>query len=701
MKKQPSSGTRSKGSSAKTDPALAELTSIPGVGPARAELLLDAGIRSLEDLLYYFPRRYLDRTLADSTAFRAGTETTLIVRVQTAYLAHGRMSRLMVQCKTLNGEPLSLVFFRGVGYFRRVFVKDALFVVSGKLEFYGGMQMAHPDFEELDSEDADTIHVGRIVPVYPGTEALKRKGLDSRGFRRIIHALLESDVRLDDLLPSGLVTSMKLLDRMAALRSIHFPENAGELSLARLSLKFEELFLFSAYMKQKRDERLSEKRQLWPLPAGKSQQFESLLKRLPFQLTGEQKKALQIILAEGQKEHAAAFLLQGDVGSGKTLVALACMLHYAENRIQCALLAPTEVLARQHFRTFVDMLGLSGLQVDLLIAADSKKSKAQVLDRLGRGETDIVIGTHSLLEPEVRFESLGLVIVDEQHRFGVDQRETLRRKGRNPDVIGMTATPIPRTLCLTEFADLNLVTLKEKPAGRVPIKTMRLSEERRAGLYKSIHNHVSQGRQCYIVYPVIEESEKLDLRAATDAFEELRKTVFPDLSVELLHGKMKTDEKDRVMREFRAGNVQILVSTTVVEVGVDVPNATIMVIEHADRFGISQLHQLRGRVGRGSEESFCVLMATQTTEEGEERLNAVVNSDDGFELAEVDLKIRGPGEILGKRQHGVDGLRMADLIEDRKLVETAFEAAGRWTDLPEPAHSFIKKRFASAEQSLS
>ncbi|HNJ03712.1 MAG TPA: ATP-dependent DNA helicase RecG, partial [Leptospiraceae bacterium] len=669
MKKQQSSGTRSKGSSAKTNPALAELTSIAGVGPARAELLLAAGIKSLEDLLYFFPRRYLDRTFAESTVFRAGIETTLIVTVQTAYLAHGRMSRLVVQTRTMQGEPLSLVFFRGAQYFRRVFVKDATFVVSGKLEFYGGMQMVHPDFEELDSEDAETIHVGRIVPVYPGSEALKKKGLDSRGFRRILHSVLESSVTLPDLLPDGLVKSARVLDRMQSLHAIHFPQNKEELALARHTLKFEELFLFSAHMKQKRDERLREPRMLWPLAPGKSKQFDSLRARLPFQLTTEQDKAILAILKEGTTDHAFAFLLQGDVGSGKTLVALASMLHYTENRVQCAMLAPTEVLARQHFRTFVDLLGLSGVQVDLLISADSKKSKAQVLDRLARGETDIVIGTHSLLEPEVVFESLGLVIIDEQHRFGVEQRESLRRKGKNPDVIGMTATPIPRTLCLTEFADLSLVTLKEKPAGRVPIKTIRLAEDRRPGLYKSIRNHVSNGRQCYIVYPVIEESEKLDVRAATDAYEELRTSIFPDLKVELLHGKMKTEDKDRVFREFRAGRVQILVSTTVIEVGVDVANATIMVIEHADRFGISQLHQLRGRVGRGSEESFCILMAGETTEDGEERLNAIVNSDNGFELAEVDLKIRGPGEILGKRQHGVDGLRIASLLEDRKLVE--------------------------------
>lgn len=631
---------------------------------------------------------------------RAGVETTLIVSVQSAYLAHGRRSRLVVQTRTASGEGLQLVFFRGVGYFRRVFTPDKTFVVSGKIEFYGGMQMAHPDFEELDPEDTTTIHTGRIVPVYPGTEALKQKGLDSRGFRRIIHAVLESAV-LPDLLPAQVLSKSGMLPRMEAIRRIHFPDSKQELALARDSLKYEELFLFSWHMKTKREARMREKRLLWPLPCGKSNQYTSLVERLPFQLTGEQNKAIQEILTDTSTDHAAAFLLQGDVGSGKTLVALSAMLHYTENRIQCALLSPTEVLARQHYRTFMDLLALSGVHIELLLGADSKKSKAEALDRIQRGESDIVIGTHSLLEPDVVFKSLGLVVVDEQHRFGVDQRETLRRKGKSPDVIGMTATPIPRTLCLTEFADLKLITLKEKPAGRLPIKTMRLTEDKRPGLYKSIRKHTSAGRQCYIVYPVIEESEKLDLRAATDAFEELRTLVFADLKVELLHGRLKTDEKDRVMRDFRAGKIQVLVSTTVIEVGVDVPNATIMVIEHADRFGISQLHQLRGRVGRGSHESFCVLMATAPTEEGEERLNAVVSSEDGFELAEVDLKIRGPGDILGKRQHGVDGLRIASLLEDRKLVEAAFRDANSTAEIPESAFLFIKNRFSTAEQTLS
>ncbi|MCE9596623.1 MAG: ATP-dependent DNA helicase RecG [Spirochaetia bacterium] len=678
-----------------------ELSSIKGIGPAREELLALAGVRTIEDLLYRFPRRYLDRTLATSTAFRAGVETTLIVTVENSYLAHGKRSRLVVHCKTLNGESLSLVFFRGVGYFRRVFQKSVMLVVSGKLESFGGMQIAHPDFEVLDSEDSETIHTGRIVPVYPGTEDLKKRGLDSRGFRRILHSVLDNGSTLPDLIPNDLLDKHGYLKRMDALREIHFPESMDSLRVARNSLKFEELFLFSCHMKNKRSARLQQKRELWPLPYGKSEQWIQLKQRLPFTPTGEQNRAIEVILADAQANHATAFLLQGDVGSGKTLVAIASMLHYVANNVQCALLVPTEVLARQHFRTFMDLLALSGVQIELLLGAEPKKSKAGRIDRIQRGEADIVIGTHSLLEPEVTFAALGLVVVDEQHRFGVEQRETLRKKGRNPDVVGMTATPIPRTLCLTEFADLKLVTLLEKPAGRLPIKTMRLGEDKRSGMYKSIRNHVTQGRQCYIVYPVIDESEKSDLRAATDGFQELQTAIFPDLKLELLHGRMKTDEKDRVMSEFRAGKIQILVSTTVIEVGVDVPNATIMVIEHADRFGISQLHQLRGRVGRGSEESFCVLMAGPGTEEAEERLSAVVATENGFDLAETDLKIRGPGEILGKRQHGVDGLRIANLMEDRKLVEVAFESAEQATGLPEAALEFIKKRFATTEQSLS
>ena len=672
------------------------ISKIKGVGPAKAKTLNEIGIDTIGDLLYYFPRRYLDRSITETTALQVGQYVTLEVRVVNSFLAHGRMSRLMVHCSTPRGEALSLVFFKGVQYFKKLFEADQTCIVSGKLDYYRGMQMAHPDFEFLDEDDKNLIHVGRIIPMYHSTDALKKSHLDSRGFRRLISVALQ-DARLDvpETLPPALVKKYAFPDRALALNNIHFPENDASLQAARRRLIYEELFLFHHMMHRRRLAREEIGRELKPLPFGQSAGFKALIERLPFQLTGDQSKAIKEMLDFCSAEHSEAFLLQGDVGSGKTVVALAVALHYIDNGIQVALMAPTEVLARQHFRTLSDLVGLLGSRsIELITGQDRKKARAEALDRIVRGEANLVVGTHSLIEDSVRFQSLGLVIIDEQHRFGVEQRDALRRKGKNPDLITMTATPIPRTLCLTGFADLRLVTLHEKPAGRKDVKTMLLQEGRRAAMYKSIRNHVSRGRQCFIVYPVIEESEKLDLRAAKDAHEELKTAIFPDFTVELLHGRLRPAEKERAMTEFRAGRAQILVTTTVIEVGVDVPNATIMVIEHADRFGISQLHQLRGRVGRGLEESFCVLMIDDNLgEDARRRLKALEDSHDGFYLAEIDMAIRGPGELLGLRQHGLPGFRLADLARDGDLAESAFQDVHDFPEISEAARELIRKQF--------
>lgn len=680
-----------------TPPLKRPVSVLKGVGPAREKALTEeAGVATVEDLLYYFPRRYIDRTLSDTTLLQAGREVTLICHVQNHYLAHGKRSRLVVQCRTLSGEGLSLVWFRGVQYLRKLFEPDQTLVVSGRLEFYQGLQIIHPDFESIDPEDEQAlVHVGRIIPLYPSGETLKKNHLDSRGFRRLIAAVVEDpDFAAPEILPGQAVARQALLPRGVALQNIHYPENQERLDAARRTLKYEELFLFSLMMYHKALARERYAREIAPLEFGRSREYAALLGRLPFQLTAEQLRAIQEILGLCRGKHSEAFLLQGDVGSGKTVVALAIALHYMETGAQVALLAPTEVLARQHYNSLAGMLGFEGAsRLEILTGSDKKKSRAEKLERMQDGSALLVIGTHSLLEDEVVFQRLGLVIIDEQHRFGVGQRETMRGKGVNPDAIAMTATPIPRTLCLTEFADLRLVTLREKPAGRKPIQTMRLGADRRAGLYKSIRKRVSEGRQCYIVYPLIAESEKSDLRAATDAFEELSKTIFPDFRVALLHGRLKSAEKDSVMNDFRQGRVQILVTTSVIEVGVDVPNATVMVIEHAERFGISQLHQLRGRVGRGSEESFCVLVSDADSEDAEERLSAVAGSEDGFHLAEVDMRLRGPGELLGLRQHGLPGFKLADLVQDRELAEAAYRDVREFPNAPPEVREMIRQRF--------
>ncbi len=672
------------------------IETLKGIGKARADVLREAGIATVADLLYYFPRRYLDRTIVESTALREGTQATVIVRVESTYIAHGKRSRLVVHCQTMRNEPLHLVFFRGVGYFRQVFKKDDVLVVSGKIEYFGGLQMAHPDFEHMDEEDESAlIHVGRIVPLYPTTDALRKKHLDSRGLRRLTSAVFEdAGLNVPEVVPPDLLNIHKYMGRQEALQAIHFPQSAESLESARLRLKYEELYLFNVMMVHKKETREKIPRQVRPVAFGKSREYERLLTHLPYTLTGEQLRAIEAMLAETQKDFASAVLLQGDVGSGKTVAALGAAVHYLENGLQAAMLAPTDVLARQHFRTLVDLTGLTDtIHIGLLTAAETKKSKTATLEQLASGDINFIVGTHSLIEDPVVFKNLGLLIIDEQHRFGVEQREKLRRKGKNPDLIAMTATPIPRTLCLTEFADLRIVLLKEKPAGRHPIKTMRLREDRRQAMYKSVRKHVSAGRQCFIVYPMIEESEKKDLKNATEGFEELRTSVFPDFKVDLLHGRMKNPDKERIMNDFRRGDTKILVTTTVIEVGVDVPNAAVMVIEHADRFGISQLHQLRGRVGRGAHESYCVLMADAVTEDADERLTALENSDDGFYLAEIDLKVRGPGQLLGLKQHGLADFRLADLYEDRDMVQQSFADAQEFRDINEDARSIIRSHF--------
>jgi ATP-dependent DNA helicase RecG len=671
---------------------------IPGIGEAKKKVLNKIDIKTIEDLLYYFPRRYVDRSIHDQFFLQEGY-LTLLVKIQSSYLAHGKKSRLVVQCRTIQGNPISLLFFHGIQYYRYALKKEKSYVVSGKLEMYKGVPtMIHPEMEAIDEEDLENaIHSGGIIPIYSTTEALKKVGLDSRGLRKIIHTVIqkiEGEWIVPELIPENIRSKYQFPSRKEVLKQIHYPDNKESLKIARKVLKYEELYLFGCLMQKKKEERQSYPRILKPLEFGESKLFEILKKNLPFEFTSGQIEAIKRMIDGSQKDYMSAYLLQGDVGSGKTIVAFSCALHYIEKGIQVALMAPTEILARQHYNTLSTLPGLlPGVHLDLLTAGETKKNKEKILDRIRRGDSNFIIGTHSLIEDNVEFFNLGLVIIDEQHRFGVNQREMLRRKGKNPDLITMTATPIPRSLCLTIFGDLEPVYLKEKPAGRKPVKTIWLKEDQRDGLYKSIRKYVSQGRQCYIVYPVIEESEKLDLRAATEAYEELKNVIFSDFRVELIHGRMKADEREKIMQDFRNGKVHILVSTTVIEVGVDVPNATIMVIEHAERFGISQLHQLRGRVGRGTEESFCILVSNSDSDNAKERLQAIIENQDGFELAEIDLKIRGPGEILGIKQHGLPDFRIADFIKDRKLVEIAYQDAIENRQLNEHAIKFIKKSY--------
>lgn len=653
---------------------------LKGVGSKKLTLLHSIGITTFSDLLHYFPRKYLDRNFTKDTFLKSGTIVTLLATVKESYLAHGKKSRLVVNIRTSRGETLSLVFFKGLEYFRNIFKKETELVVTGKLEYFKGYQIIHPEVEILSEEGEDSLlHAGRIIPLYPSSEALSKGGLDSRGFRRLISQILdfikEGNLEIPEVLPKDILEKRNLVSRNIALSEIHFPTSQESLGQAKYRLAYEELFFFSLLLEYKKNLRENVRRVLWPLPYSSS--YEKLISTLPFQLTEDQTRALEILKELSKKDKPFSALLQGDVGSGKTIVALLFALHYIDNQIQVCLVAPTEILAKQHYMTILNFLGNKPfIGIDLLVGKEKDKVKKEKLAQLKSGSIMFIIGTHSLMQPDVEFSDLGLVIIDEQHKFGVEQREAIRSKGKNPDILAMTATPIPRTLCLTLYGDLNLITIPSKPANRKPIKTYWFTEEKREAMYKSMRKYLMQGRQAYIVYPIIEESEKLDLESCIQGYENLKQNVFPDFSVGLLHGKMKTHEKDLVMNGFKKNEIQILVTTTVVEVGVDVPNATILVIESADRFGLSQLHQLRGRVGRGDLESHCILMTKQfVTEEAQVRLNAMVEHNDGFLLSEIDLKLRGPGELLGIRQSGLPDFKLADLVGDKQIIELAREDA--------------------------
>jgi len=671
------------------------IRSIKGVGPKKLEVLNNSGIFTYLDLLTTYPRRYLDRNFTKDIILKQGDIVTLLGSVSDSYIVHGKKSRLIVGFKTQNNERINLVFFRGVNFFHKLFKVERKLVVSGKLEYFKGYQIVHPEYEFLTDdmeEDGNFLHAGRIIPLYPSSESLKAEGLDSRGFRKLIHEILEN-THVEENLPKKLIKLRNLADRDVCFRNIHFPETMEDVDLARKRFAYEELYYFQLLLIYKQKEREKVKRILWPLP--KSQSAETLLKALPFQLTNDQSEAVNKLVQLAKKDVPLAALLQGDVGSGKTITALLVSLHYIDNHIQVTFLAPTEILARQHYETIYKFLGnMPFLGIELLLGGENKKVRGEKLARIKNGESSLVVGTHSLFQEDVNFSDLGLVIIDEQHKFGVDQRETIRAKGKNPDILAMTATPIPRTLCLTLYGDLDLINIKSKPAGRKPIDTRWYKEDRRTGVYNSIRKYIKDGRQCYIVYPLVEDSEKVDLESCTNAYENLSKDVFPEYSVGLLHGKMKSAEKESVMASFKQNKIQVLVTTTVVEVGVDVPNATILVVEHADRFGISQLHQLRGRVGRSEIESFCILMTGDfVSDDARERLDALTKSNDGYELSEKDLAIRGPGELLGVKQSGLPEFKLADLVLDRNLLEDAKEDAKVFSSGDEIEKSEISARF--------
>ena len=666
---------------------------VKGIGPKLAEILATKGIATVDDLLHYLPFRYEDRLNPRGIAeLRPGEMATVIGEVRNSGLFRTRKMPIFQLTVGQGRSRLKCLWFNAT-YLQDKFKPGELIALYGKVEQdqHGEMQIIQPQFEMLgeasvdgaDGTAAASLEVGRIVPIY---ESAGQGRVTARWFRRVIRTALDDlTPDLAETIPAAVRERLALVSPREALWKVHWPE-AGESfeelqssrTPAHIRLIFEELFFIELGLELKRRQQKSETGITFRLD---DRVREAIKKILPFHPTAAQKRVLKEIADDMQKPSPMRRLLQGDVGSGKTIVSFQAAIIAIENSYQVALMAPTEILAQQHYFSARRILENAGYRIVLLTGSLEADRKREIRRHIAQGNAQLVIGTHALLEEKVEFAKPGLVIVDEQHRFGVLQRLKLMKKSGDggadkipsePDVLVMTATPIPRTLALTLYGDLDISVLDELPPGRTPIVTRRITDDRSAEVWDFVRKQVLKGHQVYVVYPVIAESEETELKAAVKMYRELSEKIFADLTVGLLHGRLDADLKDQVMRRFQKGELQILVATTVIEVGVDVPNATVMVIEHAERFGLAQLHQLRGRIGRGAAKSFCILMTGgKVTEEGERRLDAMVRTNDGFQIAELDLELRGPGEFFGTRQAGMPNFRVANLIRDRQLLELA------------------------------
>jgi ATP-dependent DNA helicase RecG len=674
-----------------SDPLQQPVQYVRGVGPRLAQAFARLGVRTVEDLLYHVPRRYEDRSRF-TTLYAAPHDAFATFRVKVVRLREPqlRSAKKLTEVYVTDGTAVAVAKFWGRRHLDRVLAPGTEIVLWGRVRRERGqIEIDSPEFERATGEDG-TLHIGRVVPVHPATEQLS-----PRLVRRAVHAALEAFAsRVPEPVPEPARARYGLLPVAEALRRVHFPDTVEEGQQARRTLAFAELLeLELALLLRRRGVVTATKPHRYRENGGL---LEAFLSSLPFSLTGAQRRVMEQIRREMYSPHPMNRLLQGDVGSGKTVVAAAAVVVCAGGGRQAAVMAPTEILAEQHYLTFRRFLEPVGVRVVLLTGGMRKPEREAVLAEVARGEADLVVGTHALLQEDVVFDRLSLVVVDEQHKFGVAQRAALRAKGHEPDVLVMTATPIPRTLALTLYGDLDVSVLDELPPGRQPVRTYHRFPEQRDRVYEFVRREVRAGRQAYVVCPLVEESEKLDASAAVALYEQMRTQVLRDLRVGLLHGRMPVAEKDAVMEAFRRGDLQVLVATPVIEVGVDVPNATVMVVEDADRFGLAQLHQLRGRVGRSVHRSYCILISTLPTEEARRRIQALVETEDGFRIAQVDLELRGPGEFFGTRQHGLPDFRVADPIGDVALLEQARQMAEWILDqdpqLTRPEHRVLRER---------
>ncbi len=673
------------------------VTYLTGIGPKNAEKLAKLGLITVRDVLFYYPRDHLDYARqVNIRDLKEGETVTLMGTVKrcTCFSSprNTKLTILELLVRDHTGQIKLGRFFAGSRYSnrgwqeqqKRLYPPGATIAASGlvkKSKF--GMTLDNPDIEVLQhSGDAiDSLTVGRVVPIYPLTE-----GVDAALVRRVVIAALPAVKQIQEALPENLREQYGLVGIQEAIAHIHFPPDGAALDHARRRLVFDEFFYLQLGLLKRRQSQRQIQASAVMAPTG--QLIDQFYENLPFQMTNAQERVINDILNDLQKPTPMNRLVQGDVGSGKTVVAVVALLAAIQSGYQTAMMAPTEVLAEQHYRKLVGWFNLLHLPVELLTGSTKAAKRREIHAQLQTGELPLLVGTHALIQDTVNFQRLGLVAIDEQHRFGVQQRARLQQKGEHPHVLTMTATPIPRTLALTLHGDLDVSQIDELPPGRKAIQTTVLAGKERMQAYDLIRREIAQGRQVYVVLPLVEESEKLDLKSAIDEHHTLQESVFPEFTVGLLHGRMTSAEKDEAITRFRDNETQILVSTTVVEVGVDVPNATVMLIEHADRFGLSQLHQLRGRVGRGGSQSFCLLMSSSKTETARQRLKVLEQSQDGFFISEMDMRFRGPGAVLGTRQSGLPDFALASLVEDQDVLELARQAAekvmakdglSRWT----------------------
>ena len=674
---------------------------IKGVGPKRSEALFQAGIETVEDLLYYFPRRHLDRTsVTNCKDLKKDSVVTVVGIVKSCSMKTIRRGKLFQVLIEDNTGFLTLTWFNGIRYVQgSIKVGDRL-ATHGKVDFYKGFQIVHPEYDKLDI-DSEPLSTGSVIPLYPLNEKFRSAGLEHRSLRKFIRNIQSQLNKIPDFYTEDFKQKNNLIDRSNALNAIHFAKDVGHLKKAIHRLKFDEHFFLQLGVALKKEtlDRIGTN------PLNKTGPYAKLIyDQLTFELTIAQKRALKEIHDDMKKPVMMNRLLQGDVGCGKTIVAILASAIAVDNKAQVAIMAPTEILAHQHYEVFKKYTDIAKVTSAILVGNTNPKERKPILDGLKNGKIRIVVGTHALIQKDVEFKKLGLVIVDEQHRFGVLQRGDLVAKGQNPHFLAMTATPIPRTLSITYYGDMDISVIDEMPKDRLPITTTVVQPARLTKVYNFINEQVKRGQQCMVVYPLVEETEKSDLVAATEAHQELSEKIFPEYKVGLIHGRMKKEDKDTVMESFLLNKINILVSTTVIEVGIDIPNATVMLVEHAERFGLTQLHQLRGRVGRSTHKSYCILVQRNFTDLGNQRLRIMESTNDGFKIADEDLKMRGPGVFFGIQQSGFFNFKIANLISDGKILKEARSAAFALIkddpSLQKPNNALIKQHFQKHYQYL-